>query len=831
MPKSLSINPAEVRKTGFIKFKPIPVNQYNRTLNEELDRFAHEDLIGIFHDMVVIRQFESMLNEVKIKGGFKGVEYNHRGPAHLSIGQEASAVGQAFLLGVDDHIFGSHRSHGEILAKGLSAITKLVDATLLGIMTTYMDGAALKVIEKAAPKSIKSKLSDIKSLAIDFLLYGALAEIFGREAGFNKGMGGSMHAFFTPFGVYPNNAIVGGSADISVGASLFKKVNGKPGLVVCNIGDASASCGPTWEALCFATMDQFKTLWDKAHRGGLPLIMNFVNNFYGMGGQPVGETGGFQILARLGAGLTPDQMHAERIDGYNPLAVIDAYARKKEILDKGDGPILLDTVTYRFSGHSPSDASSYREKSEVEEWQSVDSIVTYRQDIIKAGLLGNSDADDITAEIDARVFQAFQLAIDLDLSPRANLYVPGNLLESTMYSNQSVPSMDTTRKAELILSHDENPRVKQLVGKSRSGLDEAGDVIPKGRCIAIRDSLFEAIIEAFETDPTLVAYGEENRDWGGAFAVYRGLTETLPYHRLFNSPISEAAIAGTAVGYALEGGRPLIELMYCDFLGRAGDEVFNQMAKWQSMSGGLLQMPVVMRVSVGSKYGAQHSQDWTSLCAHIPGLKVVFPVTPYDAKGLMASALQGTDPVIFFESQRVYDQPEMFKGSSGVPAESFTIPIGEPDIKRAGKDLTILTIGATLYRALETADRLDKEFGISAEVIDARSIVPFDYSLVIESVKKTGKILLASDACERGSILHTMASKISQFAFDYLDAPPVVVGARNWITPADEVEDSFFPFPIDFLNAIHTHIQPLAGFTPGSDNSIAELERRSAAGV
>ena len=214
----------------------------------------------IQRDMAVIRTFETMLNEVKIKGSYQGIEYNHRGPAHLSIGQEASAVGQAYLLGVDDHIFGSHRSHGEILAKGLSAIEKLDDDTLLSLMKSYMDGAILKVIEKSG-QSVEH--TDVKSLAIDFLLYGALAEIFGREAGFNKGMGGSMHAFFTPFGIYPNNALVGGSADIAVGAALFKRVNHKPGIVIANIGDASASCGPTWEALCFATMDQFKTLWDE----------------------------------------------------------------------------------------------------------------------------------------------------------------------------------------------------------------------------------------------------------------------------------------------------------------------------------------------------------------------------------------------------------------------------------------------------------------------------------------------------------------------------------------------------------------------------------------
>lgn len=830
MPKSIIIHPDKVRKTGQLKLKPIPINQYKRTMKDELDRFAREDLIRIHHDMQVIRQFETMLNEVKTKTNYKGIEYSHKGPAHLSIGQEASAVGQAYLLTTEDHIFGSHRSHGEILAKGLSAIFKLSEDELLKIMETYNDGLTLKVVQTKLDAD-EQEPEDVRSLAIDYLLYGTLAEIFGRDAGFNKGMGGSMHAFFTPFGVYPNNAIVGGSADISVGAALYKKVNHKPGIVICNIGDASASCGPTWEALSFATMDQFKTLWDEKHRGGLPFIMNFVNNFYGMGGQPVGETGGFQVLARIGAGLNPDQMHAERVDGYNPLAVIDAIARKKEILEKGEGPVLLDTLTYRFSGHSPSDASSYREKAEIEEWQQHDSIVTYGEELVENGLCSGSDLENELQQVEDRILKAYRKAIDLDISPRADLYSVGSLLEQTMFSNEKVENMDPDRKPEVLMELQENPRVKQLAGKSRSGLDESGKALPKGKCVGLRDALFEAIIHRFYEDPTMVAYGEENRDWGGAFAVYRGLTEALPYHRLFNSPISEGAIVGTGVGYGLEGGRALVELMYCDFMGRAGDEIFNQLSKWQSMSGGMLRMPVVVRVSVGSKYGAQHSQDWTSIVAHIPGLKVVFPATPYDAKGLMASALTGTDPVIFFESQRIYDQPELFHGSEGVPEGNYEVAIGEPDIKRAGTDLTILTIGATLYRALEAAEELEKRYGISCEVIDARSIVPFNYEKVVQSVSTTGRILLASDACERGSILQTMASRISQFCFDELDAPPVVVGARNWITPADEVEDAFFPFPSDILDAVHEHIERLPGYKLARAADNADIMRRAAGGI
>jgi 2-oxoisovalerate dehydrogenase E1 component len=823
MPKSQPIYPTTSRKAGFIEFKPIPVNQYNKTTREELNRYRPDDLIRIQRDMVICRTFETMLNEIKLRGSYNGIEYTHSGPAHLSIGQEAAAVGQAYHLGIEDHIYGSHRSHSEILAKGLSAIHKLDEQTLINIMKNYFDGECLSIVEKDADGSVKD-------LAIDFLIYGTLAEIFGRQAGFNKGMGGSMHAFFPPFGIYPNNAVVGGCCDIAAGAALYKKVNQKSGIVIANIGDASSGCGPVWEGICFATMDQYKKLWEKPYKGGLSLIINFVNNFYGMGGQPEGETMGFGILARLGAGINPEQMHAERIDGYNPLAVADAVLRKKEILEKGDGPVLLDTITYRYSGHSPSDQNSYRQKDEIAAWKQEDSIEVFAKGLVNSKVCEQKVIDDIYQRVEKLITKACQKAADLTISPRADLKKPNCLLDTTMFSNKKISSMETDRRPETLIPKQENPRIKSLVAKSRSAYDQTGQRLKDIRCIGIRDALFEAILDYFYIDPTLVAYGEENRDWGGAFGVYRGLTEALPYHRLFNTPISEGAIIGSAVGYALEGGRALVELMYCDFVGRAGDELFNQLSKWQSMSGGLLKVPVVVRVSVGSKYGAQHSQDWTSLCAHIPGLKVVFPATPYDAKGLMYSALSGTDPVIFFESQRLYSHPEEFI-AGGVPDGFYEVPFGEPAVRKKGNDLTILTIGATLYRAIEAAQELEEKYGISCEIIDARSLVPFNYETILESVKKTRKILLASDACERGSFLHTMASTISLLAFDELDAPPAVVGARNWITPPDEIEDSFFPYPADILDTVHEHILPLKGYSVKRACSADQILRRHKNGI
>ncbi len=817
MPKGMIVDPKKERAAGTLKFPRIPMCKYDTPVADEVKKLGGDALVGMLEDMILIREFETMLNEIKTAGVYNGVAYDHKGPAHLSLGQEASAVGQAFHLTVEDHIFGSHRSHGEILAKGMSAIRKLGDDALLEIMKGFMGGECLGIVEA------NIKTDTVRELATNFLVYGSLAEVFARKAGFNRGLGGSMHAFFTPFGIYPNNALVGGSGDIAAGAALFKRVNCKPGIVIANIGDASMGCGPVWEGMNFAAMGQFDTLWDDAHRGGLPIIFNFMNNFYGMGGQTVGETMGYDAMVRVAAGVNADAMHAERVDGYNPLAVADAIARKRKIIEKGEGPVMLDTLTYRISGHSPSDASSYRSKEEMDLWQEADSIEWFAGELIGAGLIDEAGVAAIRERIAGYTTDAIKLATNDEISPR----VAPAFIETVMYSNQKVEAFDD-REPDLLDVSDENPRIAQIARRSRAGIVD-GKPVSKNKVFQYRDAIFEAALHRFKIDPTLVAYGEENRDWGGAFACYRGLTEALPYHRLFNSPISEGAIVGSACGYALEGGRALVELMYCDFMGRAGDEIFNQLAKWQSMSAGVLKMPVVLRVSVGSKYGAQHSQDWAALCAHIPGLKVVFPSTPYDAKGMLNTALAGTDPVVFFESQRLYDIGELFEPE--VPEGYYEVPFGEPAKRRDGKDLTLITVGATLYRALEAADTLKEKYGMECDVFDCRSINPLDYEPLVESVKKTGRVLLSSDACERGSVLQDIAANLSQLAFDYLDAPPVVVGSRNWITPGAEMEDCFFPQPSWMIDAVHEQIVPLAGHVSTTLPTRGELLRRNRLGV
>src|ERR1019366_2415202 len=578
--------------------------------------------------------------------------------------------------------------------------------------------------------------------------------------------------------------------------------------------------------ITFSAMDQYRKLWDQSLGGGLPIIFNCMNNFYGMGGQPCGETMGVQFIARIGAGVNSEQMHAERVNGYDPLPVIDAFRSKKQILAEGRGPVLLDTITYRISGHSPSDASSYRSKEEIEHWQKADSITAFRKRLVEGHLLTEGELDSARESIETVVFDMFRLAADLERSPR--IAIDSDLVDRVMFSNRRVEKFDD-RKPEFRQDIASNPRVQQLRGKIRTPTHD-GKPVPKMKAYNIRDAIFEAMLHRFSVDPTMIAFGEENRDWGGAFAVYRGFTEALPYHRLFNAPISEAGIVGAAVGYALEGGRVVAELMYADFIGRAGDEIFNQLSKWQAMSAGQLNMPVVLRISVGAKYGAQHSQDWTALAYHIPGLKVVYPVTPYDAKGMMNSALAGTDPVVFFESQRLYDYGEMFM-EEGVPEGYYEIDLSEPSIKRKGKDLTIVTFGPALYTAVTVAEDLQARFGISAEVIDLRSANPLNYEPLTISVRKTGKVLLVCDAVERGCVMQTVAASLTQLCFDDLDAPPVVVGSRNWITPAAELETLFFPQPAWLLDAIHERILPLKGYRPETNQTLGELLRRSRLGI
>jgi pyruvate/2-oxoglutarate/acetoin dehydrogenase E1 component len=318
------------------------------------------------------------------------------------------------------------------------------------------------------------------------------------------------------------------------------------------------------------------------------------------------------------------------------------------------------------------------------------------------------------------------------------------------------------------------------------------------REIEYREAIKEACIEEMDRDPKVFLLGEDIGVYGGAFRAYKGLLEKYGPDRVINTPISEQAIVGGAIGAALTGYRPIAEIMFVDFCALAMDQIVNQAAKINFMTGDALHVPMVLRTQGGSGTGiaAQHSQSLESWFYHIPGLKVVMPATPYDVKGLLKTAIRDNDPVIFIEHKTLY----LSKGH--VPEEEYSIPFGAADIKREGKDVTVFAYSAMVLKALAAAEELAKE-GISCEVIDPRTLVPMDTDALIKSVKKTNKLVVISEAVERGSIASDIVAIVNDKAFDYLDAPVKRVCGLNTAIPYNsKLEKACVPSIEDIIEAV-----------------------------
>jgi 2-oxoisovalerate dehydrogenase E1 component len=378
---------------------------------------------------------------------------------------------------------------------------------------------------------------------------------------------------------------------------------------------------------------------------------------------------------------------------------------------------------------------------------------------------------------------------------------------------------------DILIPLGQHPHFKKITGKYKS--DPA--------TVTFCDALTLAIMQRAVRDRRLVIYGEDVRDWGGAFAVTRDLDQLLPHHRLFNTPISEDTIVGSAVGAAMRGLRPLVEIMYFDFLGCAGEALINQLAKWQGMSAGEIRLPVGVRVSVGSKYGAQHSQDLFSMLYGVPGLYLAYPATPFDAKTMLAALLNQDNPFVISESQKDYNRTtkqilEKFGLRIEVPPlEETGCFIGDPQVVREGQDFTLLAFGPALYTAALAALELEK-LGYSAEVINGKWLAPFNFAPVIRSVGKTGQLILVAEAPGRGSHISSLAGDFSRLAFDLLDAPVGTVGSMNTVTPGWSAQQNFFPSPSTILDEIHAN-RPLKNYQPQTDRRHSTLEDKRYHGI
>jgi len=738
-----------------LRFGEIPKCAFNRTLKDELDdgRLDAETAIAILEVMFYIRAFETMIFELK-SGKFVPVEgFQYIGATHLSVGQEGVAAGALCALRGDDYITSTHRGHGHSIAKGYFALRT-------------MDVPALNRF-LGRPENAGGDREMLYKEALHHHLYRTTAELFGKEDGYCRGRGGSMHIADFNVGHLGANAIVGGSSAMAVGAAMGAQKLGTDKVTLCLVGDGAANNGIFHEACNFAAQSQFKN--------GCPVIFLIENNQYGMTGQAVGEVTGVDYLARRGAGYNAAMMHAEVLDGMNPLAVWDGVRRAAELCRQGQGPVLFEALTYRYFGHSLSDKrTTYRTAAEEEAWKNVDPIKRFTEQVIAAGLMSSEEVAAMEQRCTAEIEQtAREAAVSPD--PRIEQITEG--LFSNTICDQVPP---------------EFAQVTTLKEPRKIRRDKDGKIM-------YRHAVAEAIAEEMLRDRRVIFFGEDVADYGGAFQATVGLLEVFGRDRVFNAPISEACIVGVAAGAAMVGMRPICEIMYIDFMPMTMDQTGNQLAKNRYMFGGKATLPVVVRTTIGGGkgYAGQHSQSLEALLTMFPGLKVVAPSTAYDVKGLLKSAIRDNDPVIFIEHQNLYTEKDI------VPEEEYLIPLGKARIRREGSDVTIVAYSKMTDVALEAAERLSAEHGIEAEVIDPRTLIPLDVDAIVASVKKTGGAVLVCQAPETGCFAEHIAYQIQLHAFHSLKAPMKIVAAYDIPPPMSQVlEKENLPSPPKVIKAV-----------------------------
>lgn len=758
----LSLDAMPVFTPGSLTAPAIPVFQRQVDLLRELaaGQIDRREALSLYEQMCAVRALEEMIYQLR-SGAYQPLagKFEYQGPTHLSIGQEGASVGACAALQWDDYITSTHRGHGDSIAKGYAAILA-------------MDRASMEARIRHYHIDIKGGTDEqVREQLLADHIYRSLCELFGKEHGYCHGRGGSMHIADFTLGHLGANAIVGGGTPIATGAAYASRYLGDQKVAMCFVGDGAFSNGVTLEALQMATMPQFANGLHR-RKAGVPVVFAILNNLYAMTGQTHGELCDVPYLSCRGWGFAQNGMRAEVVNGMDVLAVRQSMRAAVQEARAGQGPILRELITYRYYGHSLSDPrKAYRKKEEEQAWRDIDPILTYGKRLIDAGLATAADLERISQQaVERNAVQAVRAATSPDPSPKQ--------LHTYLYaatSSHTVP--------------ERFARGTTVGAVPKAARDEQGR-------ITYKDAIREALIEEMLRDERVVQWGEDIADYGGAFFVTAGMLEAFGRDRIFNTSISESAIIGTAVGAAMAGLRPVVELMYFDFALQSSDQISNQAAKWHYMSGGERTVPMVIRASAGGGkgYGGQHSQSLESIFCHTPGIKVVVPSTPYDAKGLLKSAIRDDNPVLYVEGQLLYGM----KGE--VPAEEYTVPLGQAAIRRAGSDATFVGWSYLVNEAVKAAEILEREHGISLEVIDARTLVPFDWDTVLRSVKKTGRVVVGSQAVRMGSFTAEVADTITRQAFDWLDAPVERLGAADSVSPQARVmEQAYLPWAADIV--------------------------------
>ncbi|WP_033292190.1 alpha-ketoacid dehydrogenase subunit alpha/beta [Amycolatopsis jejuensis] len=580
------------------------------------------------------------------------------------------------------------------------------------------------------------------AIALGVPVTAVVAEYLGRVGGTSGGRGGAMGLCDPERNLALSTGIVGAGAPIANGIALAATLRGSDSVTVVSFGDGATSIGFVHEAMNLAA------LWK------LPVVFLCQNNQFGEH-TPIGE---YTLTKRLSDRAPGYGMPGVTVDGFDPEAVHRAAGEAVARARAGEGPTFLEATCYRLQGHSFGAPMPYADPDELAAAKAAEPVGAYRTRLIEAGV-----SADALGVIEAEVTDLVATSIEAALqSPQPDLAELGNhVLAGTTAATPESPA-----------------------GLADPGLPDS----PRTKT-GMSGAVNDALAIALETDARVFLLGEDIADpAGGTFKITKGLSDRFGTHRVRATPISETAIVGAAIGAAMQGLRPVAELMFADFLPTALDQIANHAAKLRSMTGGQATVPLTIRTLVGSGTGAQHSQSLETLVAHIPGLKVVYPSTAADAKGLLAACIADDDPCVFFESAALLYKP----GEGEVPQGPYEVPIGTAAIRRPGKDATVVAYGTAVPTALLAAEELAGE--IDVEVIDLRSLVPWDSPRVFASARRTGRAVVTYPAVQFAGFGAEVAARISEECHDALRAPVRRAGgAYTAISHAPNLSAAFYP--------------------------------------
>ena len=562
-----------------------------------------------------------------------------------------------------------------------------------------------------------------------------MAELMGRDTGTSRGLGGSMHIADMDLNIFGANGIVGASLPIATGAALAAKMRGEGQVAVPFFGDGAVNQGVFHEALNLAAV------W------ALPVVFVCENNAYALTTRSDATTAGEGIARRAAAygipGITVDGNDA--VEVY--LVVRDAVARARA----GEGPTLIEAMTYRWGGHSlRTELPEVRPKAERRAWIARDPIKQLEKRLLEGGGVAKKRVGEIGAAATSELDAAVEFA---QKSPE--------------------PSAETMFGA---------------VGAAHDTPAEPGP--GEGRELGFVEALNEALHQEMARDRDVVVLGEDVAETGGLFGATKGLAGAFGTERVRDTPISEAGFVGCGLGAAVAGLRPVVEIQIFDFIALTMDMIVNQAAKFRYMQGGGPAVPLVVRGPQGGgiRLAAQHSQSLEAWFTHVPGLVVIAPSTPYEAKGLLVAAIRDDNPVIFLEQKLLYIGP-----GGPVPEELYAVPIGKARIRREGADVTVVATSSMVSRALGAATQLERD-GISVEVIDPRTLKPLDEEAILASVRKTNRMVIVHEGWKCGGFGAEVCAMVVEKAFDDLDAPIQRLGAADVPMPYnDSLERSVIP--------------------------------------